>query len=747
MPVGSQDIISPSGSALTNVTNVTVDLVIDTARRGELVVTLRHGDYTSLLVDRLEAACASQYSYQYGSQLADIDVTIDDDAAQDIHMAGVSMEPLTGTYRPDAYCFDMPLCTGGGTGGLCGQPADGDWVLTVTDEWGLTDGTQLVSWAIHLSDGVHSDEVYDSSPALVVPTRHRGTRWTSTIWSSENANIQLRPRLEVTFRALATLSPTSVEALPETGAIGVYVRIPPSSNLSGPVTIDVASDDVSVAQVLNSPLVFAEGGSIFQELQISIAAAGSALLSLTNDSGFGNSSLPVTVSTFPIELAPQSLYLGVGDPDESLDVSIPYGSNASSQVDVTVSSSDPGVADLVGGVGGSLSLNFAPGTSNTQTVTIDIGASGAATITATDTGGVIGGGATSVAVSDDPPVSYEINLKPYIQLGDPAPEATTDQFLVVWQTITAAEQGPDADRFEVEYRKLGDASWSSVSSLSVDEVGSSSRLNHVATITGLDFEAEYEYRLTHLRNGVELDQGIYEGTVRTRKTDHVLFTAVGNLGNGSTTTVASASRLETLDPDVHFFLGDQLYYMGEYEHFRPRIGNIFGELMSSSPTILVIGNHDAVTEAAQPLRDHSYVPTNGPENQPDGHSFSFDVGSIHFVVVAATNAPDSVLAAWIGADLAATSKPWKILLTHELGLTLDPYGTDRQYQDRIREFVLKPAVESGANLYIGGASHSFQRYLPITAVQRIGVFSWKSTRRSDIGNYDKQAEVGGNRAQ
>lgn len=713
VPVGNQDITTLSGSALANVTNVTVDLRIDAVARSELVVTLRHGDYTALLLNRLDNPCLLDQEKAGG---ADLDVTLDDGAPEELHYADESATPLTGTYRPDSACLDMPLCTGGGTAGLCGQPANGDWVLTVTDEWSDTGANAVVqSWTLHLSDGVNPDEHYSSSPAMVIDERGGRPSFNTNIWSSEAPDQTLRPRLEITYRNAPTFDPSTLNSVSGTGVVDVLLSIPAGSTASSAVTVTVSSDDTAVAQVLNSPVVFPQGGATSQNLQILVGAAGSATLTASNDAALPDSVLRVNASALGIQVSPSPLYRSAANPDEVVEVTIPYGSNATSAVDLTVSTSDEIVFDLVGGTGGSLSLNFAAGSSNSQTITLSYVGEGVATLTATDDSATLASGNAMVRLSEGPALSYELHVEPYIQLGDPAPASASDQLLVVWQTILREMNGIDVDTFSLEYRLVGAPAWTPAPAPVLNEVGSTSRINHVTTLAGLNYDAEYEYKLVHLRNGVPLTGGTYQDRVRTRSTGAFTFSAIGNTGSGTSAEELNAALLASLDSDLHFFLGDFNYNIGQYEHMRPRVFDIYGEAMSSRLSFFVIGNHESVTDRGEPSRAHSYTTTNGPPEHGDGLTYSFDVGDVHFSVVSIHDAA-TLTGPWLAADLASSTKPWKIVVAHEPGFTADPYGTDRQYSVHNRDHVLKAAVDAGANLYLAGATHSFQRYLPITAV-------------------------------
>ncbi len=230
-------------------------------------------------------------------------------------------------------------------------------------------------------------------------------------------------------------------------------------------------------------------------------------------------------------MEPDALFPAIGDPSEPLAVMIPLGSNASNDVNVTVSSSDPSLVDLASGSGGMLPLTFLAGDANNQTVSLLFGESpGTAMIVATDDGGVLASGGASVVLSAEPAIEYDVHIEPYVQLGDASLGAASDQALVAWYTITRRQGGPNADRFLFEYRRLGDPGWLSLPVPLPSPSGSTSRLVHAVTVSGLDFDEHYEYRVTHLRNESPLPSGTYQAPFLTRPIGPFRFTALGNSG-------------------------------------------------------------------------------------------------------------------------------------------------------------------------------------------------------------------------
>ena len=94
------------------------------------------------------------------------------------------------------------------------------------------------------------------------------------------------------------------------------------------------------------------------------------------------------------------------------------------------------------------------------------------------------------------------------------------------------------------------------------------------------------------------------------------------------------------------------------------------------------------------------------------------------ILVATDASPASNRAVSLAADLAASTKTWNIVYTHEPPVTRDPFGIDRQENADVRDHMLETAVEAGADLFIAGAVHSMQRYLPITDV--VPTLTWET---------------------
>ena len=97
---------------------------------------------------------------------------------------------------------------------------------------------------------------------------------------------------------------------------------------------------------------------------------------------------------------------------------------------------------------------------------------------------------------------YQVNHPPYLQLGDAAIGDVNDQTEIWWQTISAGT-GTD-DLFITQYRPIGSQTWSDIVLNAPIDTGVEGRVNHSATISGLSYDTEYEYRVNHLRAGQQI---------------------------------------------------------------------------------------------------------------------------------------------------------------------------------------------------------------------------------------------------
>ncbi len=98
----------------------------------------------------------------------------------------------------------------------------------------------------------------------------------------------------------------------------------------------------------------------------------------------------------------------------------------------------------------------------------------------------------------------------------------------------------------------------------------------------------------------------------------------------------------------------------------------------------------------------------------DERWYSYDWGRIHFVALD-TEASYSRQAAWLDADLAATTLPWKVVYFHR-----PPYSSGQHGSDTSLRNALEPIFEKhGVQLVLAGHDHDYERMLPQPRIQYV----------------------------
>jgi len=171
---------------------------------------------------------------------------------------------------------------------------------------------------------------------------------------------------------------------------------------------------------------------------------------------------------------------------------------------------------------------------------------------------------------------------------------------------------------------------------------------------------------------------------------------------------------------------------------RSQLDAVFGK---SLPWYPVVGNHEASTTATDEmkyLREHYDTHLRGkvnagPEGTPET-TYSFDAGDVHLAIINeywdgkpkpghdAVGSGDVVpaLTAWLRKDLAASRKPWKIVVGHEPAFpqpdqdwesgrhTTSSLNADPKYRDAF----WKVLEDAHLAAYVCGHTHRYSRYQP-----------------------------------
>jgi hypothetical protein len=302
---------------------------------------------------------------------------------------------------------------------------------------------------------------------------------------------------------------------------------------------------------------------------------------------------------------------------------------------------------------------------------------------------------------------------PYLQ------QVTGTSATVVWTTRSSSAG-------EIRYARAGGSSAS---------VPSTTRL-FPATQTGLSYDFyQHEARLTSLTPATRYLYDVLVGgtdvtpgqdafsTAPPAGTGSVRFIAFGDSGIGSLAQRQLATRMiaDTFDFSIH--TGDVAYGTaegvggGSYRQFDDWVFGIYGPWMRSRSFSPSIGNHDDEVASARPYRDVFVLPTNGATTTYPDHSerfYSYDYGPIHFVsldteLAFQDPARRNAQLAWLDADLAATSQPWRIVYLHRPPYSAGPHhGSDLAVRNAFAPIFERHHVQ----LVVAGHEHDYERSVP-----------------------------------
>ncbi|MDO8682970.1 MAG: metallophosphoesterase [Armatimonadota bacterium] len=257
-------------------------------------------------------------------------------------------------------------------------------------------------------------------------------------------------------------------------------------------------------------------------------------------------------------------------------------------------------------------------------------------------------------------------------------------------------------------------------------ISSSGKTLHEFHIEGLAPGATYHYRVKLINPSDPSDFFITQDyTLKTNSDNQsVNVTVVGDTqGLDFNTTFRLAS---TFPHDLVLTVGDntplleqpdeQKTYSRAMNEWRWFLSDIT-PLTTSAALYTTQGNHDDYFDPSRPYGLMSYqdsviMPSNG---SGDERYFSFDYGPAHFVVLDSMewngNSYWSVgptQLAWLEADLRASTKPWKIVLTHILinGVSVDDRGWCISNWQQVHNLLR----DTGVDLVLQGHRHVYNRY-------------------------------------
>lgn len=346
-------------------------------------------------------------------------------------------------------------------------------------------------------------------------------------------------------------------------------------------------------------------------------------------------------------------------------------------------------------------------------------------------------------------LAFTVNHTPYIQLGNAALEgfnAGKDQAEVLWQTTGTQ----DTDTFTAEVRETGVTPWTSVSlnaqiNTGVND-GPGVRIVHSATLTNLNFNDDYDYQITHLRNGSPIatyGPSTFHTRLNANDASNFTFATYGDSASGSPPNnfIAVQNRINALNPAFSLLLGDNVYSSGTHAEYDLRLNP------SINPSLTVynkthidyfgFGNHDVGYNSGQAARENYSMPipvqgVTSPvglvfdANVQEEENYSYDYGNTHFLTFDTNNWTNTAALNkqldWAVADIQAARAravppQWVIVFGHHPITSLGghtEHTPDDYYYDQVLSRLGHGPGGVGVDLLLFGHAHNYQRSFPLT---------------------------------
>ncbi len=200
-------------------------------------------------------------------------------------------------------------------------------------------------------------------------------------------------------------------------------------------------------------------------------------------------------------------------------------------------------------------------------------------------------------------------------------------------------------------------------------------------------------------------------TLTPTPTVTVVFAVIGDYGQAGTPEADVANLVKSWNPEFVITTGDNNYPNGEAATIDANIGQYYADFISpyagaygagatTNRFFPSLGNHDWVTAGATPYLDYFTLPGNE-------RYYKFTWGPIEFFALDSDpSEPDgigqsSAQATWLQTNLAASTKPWRVVYFHHA-----PYSSGMHGSTTVMRW---PFQAWGANVVLSGHDHTYER--------------------------------------
>ena len=189
------------------------------------------------------------------------------------------------------------------------------------------------------------------------------------------------------------------------------------------------------------------------------------------------------------------------------------------------------------------------------------------------------------------------------------------------------------------------------------------------------------------------------------------FAVIGDYGAISAPQRDVANLVKSWNPDFIVTVGDNNYPSGSastidraigqffHEYIYPYHGE-FGEGATENRFFPTLGNHDWLTNDAQPYLDYFSLPNNE-------RYYDFVWGPVHFYMLDSdSHEPDgvsssSLQAEWLKGQMSTSTSPWNLVVFHHAPYSSGLHGSTT--------WMRWPFQEWGANAVLSGHDHTYER--------------------------------------